>query len=79
LLLLLFYFFSRAGGFLETPIYILSDLSVGDVILGPSLIIDPKYFITLVLEPSCVATLTPHGHVEVTVPRQRHSQYDAFD
>lgn len=67
----------------ETNVYLLSDLGAGDTISGslqsfrsfvsfhlegPAMIIDPAYFITIVLHPDCSATVTDLGHVSIQVP-----------
>lgn len=45
------------AGWLTVPVYVLSKLAGGDKVQGPALIIDPMYFMTVVLEPETLAQL----------------------
>jgi 5-oxoprolinase (ATP-hydrolysing) len=53
------------GGWAETPSYGLGDLRPGHVLHGPALLLDD--ISTVVVEPGCVATVTPRGHLEIDV------------
>ncbi|CAA9997633.1 unnamed protein product [Nesidiocoris tenuis] len=52
-------------GFVSTPVYLLNDLSPKMNIAGPAIIIDGLS--TLVVEPSCTATVTDSGSLTVSV------------
>ncbi|KAK4705080.1 5-oxoprolinase (ATP-hydrolyzing), partial [Phenoliferia sp. Uapishka_3] len=58
-------------GALRTPLYRLNDLSVGDRIAGPVLIVDETQ--TIVIEPKCVATILEE-HVVVDLEREAEIQ-----
>ncbi|EFA77516.1 hypothetical protein PPL_12118 [Heterostelium album PN500] len=53
-------------GRVNTPVYLLTELSGGHVIAGPSIIIDNTS--TIVVEPGCKATILPNtGNIEITI------------
>eukprot|EP01128_Nolandella_sp_AFSM9_P007526 TRINITY_DN4150_c0_g1_i1.p1 TRINITY_DN4150_c0_g1~~TRINITY_DN4150_c0_g1_i1.p1 ORF type:complete len:755 (-),score=143.76 TRINITY_DN4150_c0_g1_i1:1076-3340(-) len=54
--------------FVETNVYLLSDLLAGDVVVGPAMVIDPAYFLTIVIDPDCQGTVSELGHLHLTVP-----------
>ena len=54
-----------AGGYQRTKLYVLEDLSGGQVIEGPALLIQGSG--TIVVEPGCRAEITPDGDVRITV------------
>lgn len=62
------------GQFLSTPVFLLSSLGVGDVIKGPAMVIDPTFFITIVIEPTCTGHLNQTGHFEIHVPKVEQEQ-----
>eukprot|EP01125_Pyxidicula_operculata_P019466 TRINITY_DN7073_c0_g1_i1.p1 TRINITY_DN7073_c0_g1~~TRINITY_DN7073_c0_g1_i1.p1 ORF type:complete len:1297 (-),score=340.42 TRINITY_DN7073_c0_g1_i1:11-3901(-) len=55
--------------FLDSNVYVFSELGAGDTIQGPAFIVDPLYYITIVVEPDCIATISEHGHVEIQIPK----------
>ncbi|KAH9515670.1 hypothetical protein Btru_011694 [Bulinus truncatus] len=52
-------------GFLDTNVYLLENLLAGHEIKGPAIIIDKNS--TILIEPSCLATITKHGSVKIKV------------
>lgn len=54
------------GGRQSTPAYLLKYLDSGQVVNGPAILIDE--ISTIVIEPSCVATLTEGKNVRIFVP-----------
>ncbi|KND02450.1 5-oxoprolinase [Spizellomyces punctatus DAOM BR117] len=55
------------GGYVDTPVYVLEKLAVGDQVTGPALIIDKNA--TIAVEPTCKAVITSE-HVVVDVGGQ---------
>uniref|UniRef100_A0A8C3UN50 5-oxoprolinase n=1 Tax=Catharus ustulatus TaxID=91951 RepID=A0A8C3UN50_CATUS len=53
------------GGYQDTPVYLLEDLGSDHVLPGPAIIIDTNS--TIVVEPGCVATMTPLGDINIAV------------
>ncbi|XP_062987330.1 5-oxoprolinase [Elgaria multicarinata webbii] len=53
------------GGYLDTSVYLLEDLSCGHVIPGPSIIIDKNS--TILVEPGCTASVTRLGDICIAV------------
>jgi 5-oxoprolinase (ATP-hydrolysing) len=53
------------GGWRETPSYNLGSLLPGHVLHGPTLLLDD--ISTVLVEPGCVATVTPRGDLEIDV------------
>jgi len=49
----------------DTPVYLLKELASGDSIKGPALLIDNTF--TAVVEPNCVASITPTGDITITI------------
>eukprot|EP01127_Copromyxa_protea_P008381 TRINITY_DN1923_c0_g1_i2.p1 TRINITY_DN1923_c0_g1~~TRINITY_DN1923_c0_g1_i2.p1 ORF type:complete len:1064 (-),score=222.77 TRINITY_DN1923_c0_g1_i2:18-3209(-) len=61
-------YFSNLG-WVDVPVFVLSKLAAGDKIVGPALIIDPKYFMTIVLDPECTALVDDTGNIHIHVPK----------
>ncbi len=57
-----------ADGWQETPVYDLDSLGVGQSLVGPAIIIQDTS--TILIEPSCKATITNYGDVEIEVQFQ---------
>lgn len=55
------------GGFLDTPVFLMEGLSCDHPLPGPAIIIDRHS--TIVVEPGCVAELTPMGDIRIAVGR----------
>ncbi|KAM7071315.1 LOW QUALITY PROTEIN: 5-oxoprolinase [Acridotheres tristis] len=53
------------GGYQDTPVYLLGDLGCDHTLPGPAIIIDTNS--TIVVEPGCVATVTPLGDISIEV------------
>ncbi|XP_053104101.1 5-oxoprolinase isoform X2 [Hemicordylus capensis] len=53
------------GGYLETSVYLLEDLSAGHAIPGPSIILDKNS--TILVEPGCTASVTHLGNICIAV------------
>jgi 5-oxoprolinase (ATP-hydrolysing) len=49
----------------ETPVYLLDSLGPGQVLQGPAIIIQDTS--TILIEPSCIATITNMGDIEIEV------------
>lgn len=60
--------FFEHGGRQDTPAYLLSDLTAGHMVEGPALLIDD--ISTIVVEPQCMAHITPGGHVRIELQRE---------
>ncbi len=62
-----------AGAWADTPVYLREDLSPGDLIDGPAIIIEP--ISTTVLEPGWQARLTQRDHLELerVIPLERNA------
>jgi len=60
------------GGWRDTPLYLLEKLGSGDEISGPAIIIQQTA--TIVVEPGCLARITPYGDVEIRVGRERENR-----
>uniref|UniRef100_A0A6B2KY66 Hydantoinase B/oxoprolinase domain-containing protein n=1 Tax=Arcella intermedia TaxID=1963864 RepID=A0A6B2KY66_9EUKA len=58
------------GKFIDTNVYLLSDFGDGDKVVGPCIVIDPKYFMNIVVEPNCTAQLNKYGHLEIHLLKQ---------
>ncbi len=54
-----------ADGWYETPVYALQSLEAGQVLEGPAILIQDTS--TILIEPSCIATITRYGDVEIEV------------
>ncbi|RMD59975.1 MAG: 5-oxoprolinase, partial [Nitrospirae bacterium] len=52
-------------GWIDTPFYLLERLRGGDVINGPSVIIQDTS--TIVVEPKCKAFITPYGDIDISI------------
>ncbi|XP_075770829.1 5-oxoprolinase, partial [Pelodiscus sinensis] len=67
-------------GYLDTRVYLLEDLRSDHCVPGPSIIIDQNS--TILIEPGCTASITPHGDVSIAVgserPRPPSTQRDAI-
>ncbi|KAJ1350267.1 hypothetical protein KIN20_006015 [Parelaphostrongylus tenuis] len=53
------------GGFVQTAVYNMKDLLGGHVLRGPAIIIDENS--TIVVEPSCSATITSDGSIRLDI------------
>ncbi len=57
-----------ADGWQETPVYILDSIGAGQSLEGPAILIQDTS--TILIEPSCKATVTNYGDVEIEVQFQ---------
>lgn len=53
------------GGFHDTKVYLLRNLSPGHILKGPSIIIDELS--TILVEPDCTAIITKRGDIKITI------------
>ncbi|XP_078392252.1 5-oxoprolinase [Cetorhinus maximus] len=53
------------NGYLDTAVYLLEELSRDNTVCGPAIIIDKNS--TILIEPGCVAGITQHGDIKITV------------
>lgn len=53
------------GGYQNTNVYLLKDLSAGHTIKGPAIIMEQLS--TILVEPDCTATITKHGDTKITI------------
>ncbi|XP_075067731.1 5-oxoprolinase isoform X2 [Mixophyes fleayi] len=53
------------GGYKDTNVYLLEDLSCDHTISGPAIIIDKNS--TILVEPDCAASITEYGDVQIVV------------
>ncbi|XP_078086332.1 5-oxoprolinase isoform X2 [Mustelus asterias] len=54
-------------GYLDTPVYLLEELSCDNTIPGPAIIIDNNS--TILIEPDCAAGITQLGDIKITIGR----------
>ena len=54
-----------SGGWRDTPVYKLEEMGPGQSILGPAMIMNGNS--TVVVEPGCIATITPYGNICIKV------------
>jgi 5-oxoprolinase (ATP-hydrolysing) len=54
-----------AGGWQETSVFLLNSLTAGQALEGPAIIIEDTS--TILIEPSCTATVTDYGDIEIEV------------
>ncbi|XP_053788951.1 LOW QUALITY PROTEIN: 5-oxoprolinase, partial [Vidua chalybeata] len=53
------------GGYRDTPVYLLGELGSDHALPGPAILIDTNS--TIVVEPGCVASVTPLGDISIAV------------
>lgn len=62
-------------GWLDVDV-IKAPLQPGLVLTKPSILLDPKAGVTIVIEPRCTAKVTEHGDVEISIPTQEKKHDD---